>query len=48
MIVVSSSVIDLTWLWPTKRVEAASVEMWRSFHVRFSVVVEKKRQRKTS
>jgi hypothetical protein len=43
MIVMSSDVIDLTWLWSTRRAEVASVEMWRSCHVRFSVVVEKER-----
>jgi hypothetical protein len=44
----SASVVDVTWLWPTRGAETTLVEMWRSCHIWFLVVVEKVKERETS
>jgi hypothetical protein len=40
----SASVVDVTWLWPTRGAETTLVEMWMSCYIWFSVVVERKRE----
>jgi hypothetical protein len=42
----SASVVDVTWLWPTRGAETTLVEMWMSCYIWFSMVVEKEERGK--